>query len=229
LLFSVPASFGQQTTAPDPVLPAQPSPPPQPEHKRILGIIPNYRTAPTPTAKNYRPLTSRQKFKISAQDSFDPGSFLLAGLFAGKSYATIDNPSFGRGATGYARYYGTAYGDIAIGNFMSGAIFPSLLHQDPRYFRRGTGSISSRAGHAISQIFWTRTDSNHHQFNYSEVLGNATAAGIANAYYPDNRTAGATASRFAIQIGLDMAGNLLKEFWPDPDRQVSHKHHGPKP
>jgi hypothetical protein len=74
-----------------------------------------------------------------------------------------------------------------------------------------------------------RTDSGGHAFNYSEVAGNATAAAIANAYYPDNRTAGAAVSRLAIQLGIDAAGNLLKEFWPDLDRKLSRKHRNPKP
>jgi hypothetical protein len=104
-----------------------------------------------------------------------------------------------------------------------------MLHQDPRFFRQGTGSTWSRAGHAASQIFWTRTDSHRMQFNYSEVAGNLTAAGIATAYYPNNRTVGSVASKWAIQIGIDMAGNFLKEFWPDLDRKLSRKPHDQGP
>jgi hypothetical protein len=222
LLFSAASGFSQATVLPDPALPQQQNPPPAPQHKRILGIIPNYRTAPT--LKDYKPISAGQKFKLAAKDSFDPGTVVFVALFAGTSYLANDNPSFGHGAAGYGRYFGTAYGDAVIGNFMTGAIYPVMLHQDPRYFRRGTGSGWSRAGYAVGQIFRTRSDSNHPQFNYSEVLGNATAAGIANAYYPDNRTAGATASRFGVQLGIDAAGNLLKEFWPDLDRRFSRKH-----
>jgi hypothetical protein len=227
LLLGAPASFGQQAASPNPVLPPQPGPPPQPEHKRILGIIPNYRTAPT--LKDYRPLTPEQKFKITAKDSFDPGTFALAALFAGTNYLNNSNPSFGHGGAAISRYFGAAYGDAVIGNFMTGAIYPVILHQDPRYFRRGTGTGLSRMRHAMGQIFWTRSDSNHGQFNYSEVLGNSTAAGIATAYYPDNRGAGAFASRLGIQLGIDMAGNVLKEFWPDLDQKLSRKHHAQKP
>jgi hypothetical protein len=213
--------------APDPNaanrLQPQPAPPPpvQPRHKRIFGIIPNYRTYPV--QQQYTPLSNREKFKITAQDAFDPGSFFLAGAIAGIALAANDEPTFGHGVAGYARYYGTSYGDLMIGDFMTSAIFPSLLHQDPRYFRLGTGSTRSRVWHAVRQIFWTRTDSGGHQFNYSEIGGNATAAAISNAYYPSNRTAGDTFSRFGVQVGLDMAGNILKEFWPDVDRKFWRK------
>jgi hypothetical protein len=189
--------------------------------KRILGIIPNYRT--TPTTAQYMPLSTSEKWKLAAQDTFDPGSFILAAGFAGQSALSRDEPTFGHGVPAYARYFGTAYGDVAISNFMSEAIFPSLLHQDPRYFRLGTGSNRTRLRHAVSWSFWTRTDSGGHQFNYSEFGGNATAAAISNAYYPSKRSVGDTFSRFGVQIGLDMAGNILKEFWPDVDRKFIHK------
>jgi hypothetical protein len=183
------------------------------ENKRILWIIPNYRTAPT--LANYKPLTTGGKFKLAAKDSFDPGTFLLAGAMAGISQAGNDQPSFGHGSAAYGKYYGTAYGDLMIGNFMTGAIYPSMLRQDPRYFRRGKGSTLSRLGYAMGQIFWTHTDRGGTQFNYSEIFGNSTAVAISMAYYPDHRDAGSAAGRLGVQLGLDMAGNILKEFWPD--------------
>lgn len=218
LLLTARVCFAQSGVAPSPS-----PPPPQPAQppKRILGIIPNYRT--TPASAKYTPLSNREKWKLAAQDTFDPGSFILAAAFAGQSDLSRDEPSFGHGVPAYARYFGTAYGDIAISNFMSEAVFPSLLHQDPRYFRLGTGSNRTRLWHAVSWTFWTRTDSGGHQFNYSEFGGNATAAAIGTAYYPSKRTAGDTFSRFGVQIGLDMVGNILKEFWPDVDRKFSHK------
>lgn len=109
--------------------------------------------------------------------------------------------------------------------FTTGA-YPSLLHQDPRYFRRATGSTWSRLGYAMSRIFVAQSDRGHWQFNYSEILGNATATGISNAYYPDNRKLGDNFSRFGFQVGLDMAGNVLKEFGPDLTRKRNHQ---PKP
>jgi hypothetical protein len=110
-----------------------------------------------------------------------------------------------------------------IGDFMTEAIFPSLLHQDPRYFRRSSGSGWSRLGYAAGQIFWTHTDSGGTGFNYSEVLGNSTAVAISNAYYQDNRTASDAVSKLGMQLGVDMASNILKEFWPDVTRKFSRK------
>lgn len=112
---------------------------------------------------------------------------------------------------------------------MTEAIFPSLLHQDPRYFRKGTGTGFKRLTYAMGQIFWTRTDSGGHMFNFSELCGNATMVAISQAYYPDNRDARSAATTFAIQIGDDMASNILKEFYPDLRRWLSKKHVVTKP
>lgn len=193
----------------------------QPESKRILGIIPNFRTYPT--RLKYEPLSVREKFKIASQDSFDRGTVALAALFGGEGQLTNANPSFGQGGAGFARYFGAAYGDFVIGNYMTEAIFPSLLHQDPRYFRRGTGRGLARLGYAMGQIFVTHHDSGRTQFNYSEIMGNSTAVAISNAYYVDNRTAGNAVSKLGTQIGVDMASNVLKEFWPDLQRKFSRK------
>jgi len=196
----------------------------QEEHpaKRIFGIIPNYRTSPT--LKDYKPLTAGEKFKIASQDAFDRGSVVLAAAFAGEGQITNSSPSFGQGAAGYARYFGTAYADVAIGDFMTEAIYPSLLHQDPRYFRRGTGSGLSRLGYAMGQIFWTHTDAGRSQFNFSEIAGNSTAVAISNAYYPDNRDVPNAVTRLSTQVGIDMLSNVLKEFWPDLSRKFARKH-----
>jgi hypothetical protein len=109
-----------------------------------------------------------------------------------------------------------------IGDYMTEAVFPSLFHQDPRYFRNGKGSGRSRLGYACGQIFWTHTDAGGTQFNYSEVLGNATAVAIGNAYYTDRRTASDATSKLVSQLGVDMAANILKEFWPEIQRGLWH-------
>jgi hypothetical protein len=197
--------------------PAQPSPN---NDKRILWIIPNYRTASMPSV--YQSISAKKKFSIAAADAFDRGTFGLAALFAGESQLTRSEPSFGNGVPGYARYLGTAYGDLAIGDFMTEGIFPTLLHQDPRYFRKGTGGGLARLGYSVGQIFFTHTDSGGTQFNYSEIGGNATATAISMAYYPHSRDVGDAVSKFGTQIGIDMASNVLKEFWPDVRRKFSH-------
>jgi len=192
------------------------------QSKRILGLVPNYRT--TPSLVNYQPLTAKEKFKLASEDAFDRGTFALAGIFAGEAQLTNANRNFGQGRAGFGRYFGASYGDFMIGDYMTEAAFPTLLHQDPRYFRRGTGSGWSRLGYAMGQIVWTHRDSGGTQFNYSEILGNSAAVAISNVYYVNNRTAGDATSKLGMQVGVDMAANVLKEFWPDLRRKFGRKH-----
>jgi hypothetical protein len=196
---------------------------PTQESKRILWIVPNYRTSPS--LENYEPLTPAEKFKLATEDSFDRGTVALGALFGAEAQLTNANRAFGQGGAGFGRYFGAAYGDLVIGDYMSEAVFPTLLHQDPRYFRRDEGTNWSRLRYAVGQIFWTHRDSGGTQFNYSEILGNSAAVAISNAYYVDNRTARDAVSKLGVQIGVDMAANILKEFWPDIQRKFRHKHH----
>lgn len=200
---------------------------PQKLPKRIFFIIPNNRTFPS--LKNYQPLTVGQKWKIAAQDAFDPGTFVLAALFAGEGDLSKSNASFGHGASAYGLYMGTAYGDFTIGDFLTEAIFPTILHEDPRYFRRGEGSVLSRIGYSVGQLFWTPYDSGRSGFNYSEVVGNSVAVAISNAYYPEQRDASDAIIKLATQLGVDGASNLLKEFSPDIYRKFGRKHRATNP
>lgn len=190
--------------------------------KRIFGIVPNFRTAPMPVP--YKPVSTKEKYKLARQDALDRGTFVLAGLFAAQSQLTNSNPSFGQGAAGYARYYGTSYADFFIGDYMTEAIYPSFLHQDPRYFRRGTGGVWSRFGYSVGQIFITHGDNGRTQFNASEILGNSTAVAISMAWYPENRDVTDGISKLGVQLGVDMASNILKEFAPDIMGKFRHKH-----
>ena len=184
--------------------------------------MPNYRTA-NETAV-YMPITTKHNFTIASKDSFDYPLVLLAGAIAGLGQLTNQNPSFGQGMEGYGKRLGTGYADQAIGNMMTEGIFPSLLHEDPRYFRRGRGSVWSRTWYAASRVFVTRTDSGGRRFNFSEVLGNATGAAIANAYEPDGRNAADNAEKWIEQIGIDSVSQILKEFWPDVKHKFFQRH-----
>jgi len=197
---------------------------PQPsESKRLLWIIPNYRTSPS--LKDYAPLAPSEKFKIATEDSTDRGTFALAALFGAQAQLTNSERSFGQGAAGYTRYFATSYADWTIGNFMTEALYPTVLRQDPRYFRRGVGAGWSRLGYALGEIFRTHADSGRRQFNFSEILGNSTAAAISTTYYPGSRDVQSVATKFVVQIGVDMASNVLKEFWPDLNRKFARKRH----
>ncbi len=213
--------FGQ-TTPPGSSQQSEPAKPEESNDKRILWIIPNYRTFPYPT--HYTPISPKEKFKIAADDAFDRGTVVLAAMFAGEGQLTNSNPYLGQGAKGYASYLGTAYADFVIGDFMTEAIYPTIFHQDPRYFRLGTGGGWSRLRYAVGQIFWTHTDSGGQQFNYSEIVGNSTAVAISMAYYPDGRNVSSAVTELGTQIGVDMAANVVKEFWPDIRQRFSRKH-----
>ena len=188
-------------------------------HKRIFGIIPNNRTSPTLT--DYQPLTPKDKFKVALDDSFDPGTFVLAALFAADAQLTNATPSFGHGVSAYSRYYAASLTDFIVGDLMTEAVYPAVFRQDPRYFRRGAGGGWARLGYAVGQIFWTHTDAGGTQFNFSEVAGNATAVAIGNAYYPDSRTLSSNVSKLGLQLGVDVIANILKEFSPDLDRRFT--------
>jgi len=174
------------------------------------------------------PLTSAQKYKLVAQQSFDPVQFPYVGFLALLGQMSNSEPAFGQGAAGYAKRYGTEFADIAIGNFITGAVLPSMLRQDPRYFQLGKGGFFHRFGYAATRIVITRADSGHNQFNYSEIAGNALAAAVANAYHPPHdRTAINSVSVWWTQIGLDAMANEGVEFWPDIRRKVDafrHRH-----
>jgi hypothetical protein len=193
----------------------------QTEHHRILWIIPNFRSSPT--LKDYEPLSAKQKFMIATDDSLDPGTFALGAAFGIQGEWTASAPSFGHGVRAYPRYYVSSLSDFIVGDFMTEAVFPTLLRHDPRYFRRGTGGGWTRLGYALGQIVWTHSDAGNTRFNLSEIAGNATAVAIGNAYYPDNRTVASNVSKFAVQIGVDAVGNILKEFAPELERVFSRR------
>jgi hypothetical protein len=192
-----------------------------PEAGRILGVIPDNKIVPSTQAATEEPLTRGGKFTLAWKDSIDPFTFVLAGFYAGIAQWQNDYPTWKQGAEGYGKRFGAAYADQIVGNYLTEAIVPVLAHEDPRYFRKGTGSKWTRMNYALSRTLVTRTDRGKAQFNYSEIVGNAAAAAISNLYYPaSQRTAGETGEKFAIQVASDSAINILLEFWPDMRRMA---------
>ncbi len=194
------------------------------EDKRIFGVLPNYRTADGSIP--FSPITVKQKFTIARKDTFDYPSYILAAAFAGLSQLDNSNPSFGQGARGYARRYGSAVLDQDVGNYMTEAIWPSMLHEDPRYFRKVHGSVMGRVGYSLTRVLVTRTDAGNWRFNTSEFMGNGAVAAIGNLYYPDARGFSPTMQRMGTQIGTDAVSGVLKEFWPDIKRKWLHQRDG---
>jgi hypothetical protein len=191
---------------------------------RLFFTLPNFLTVEN--AASVPPLTAGQKFKTTARSSFDPVELAWYGALAGIAQAENNESSYGQGAAGYAKRYAQRFADGTIENFMARATFPSVLHQDPRYYHLGTGSFGHRVGYAISRIFVTRSDFGSAQFNFSEIVGSATAAGISVfSYHPkDERNLGNAAHTWGTQVGYDALSYVLKEFWPD----IRRKLHPPK-
>jgi hypothetical protein len=193
---------------------------------RLFWALPNFLTLEN--AANVPPLTAKEKFKVTARGLFDPSEFVLTGFVAGLGQAANSNPSYGQGMQGYGKRYGTAYGDNFVENFMASAIFPSLLHQDPRYYELGHGGFFRRTAHAIGRILITRSDSGHTQVNFSELGGAFAAASISTyTYHPSSeRGIGNVVSVWGTQMSWDAATYVLKEFWPDLRKLSKKKNSG---
>jgi hypothetical protein len=180
------------------------------EKQKALGFIPNYYVSYVPNAV---PLAPKQKFELAWKTMVDPVTFGITGAVAGIQQAQNDFSGYGQGADGYAKRYGAAYADAAIGTMIGGAILPSLFKQDPRYFYKGTGSKKSRLMYAIANSVICKGDNGHWQANYSGILGGLAAGGISNLYYPaKDRDAGLVFQNALIGIGATAAANVLQEF-----------------
>jgi hypothetical protein len=196
---------------------------PKPPEKRLFGVVPNYRTADASIP--YAPLTARRKLAIASHDSFDWPSYAIAAAMTFAMPGTKDTSIYGSGWSGFANRYARSSADQIIGNMLTEGFMPTLLHEDPRYFRPGTGTFWSRLGIAISQIAVTRKDSGGRTFNASEFAGNAIAVSISNAYSPNLRSWSASTEKLSLAIGTDVFSNVVKEFGPDVKERLFHRHH----
>jgi carboxypeptidase family protein len=182
------------------------------EKQRILGVFPNFYVSYDHHAL---PLTKKQKFELAWKTTIDPVSFLITGAIAGFQQANDTYGGYGPGTPGYARRFGADYGDLVSGTFIGGAILPSLLKQDPRYFWKGTGTRRSRLLYALANAVICKGDNGHWQPGYSGILGSLAASGISNLYYPaaDRNGARLTFENTLIGIGGGAATNILQEFF----------------
>jgi len=179
------------------------------EQQRIFGIIPNFYVS---YEKDAAPLTTKLKFQLAAKVTFDPVTFLGVAIVAAAGQAG-DHPNYPEGWKGYGERYGAAYANGFTDIMVGGAILPSLLHQDPRYFYQGTGTNKSRALHALASPFVCRGDNGERQPNYSTIGGDLASAALSNTYYPaSNRGVGLFLSNFLIGTGQRAASNLMQEF-----------------
>lgn len=181
------------------------------EKQRLLGVVPNFYVS---YEQHAVPLTSKQKFELAWKTIIDPVNFGVNGAIAGIQQAQNDFSGYGQGAAGYGRRYGASWGNFLTGTYIGGAILPSLLKQDPRYFYKGTGSTRSRVMYAIANAVVCKGDNGHWQANYSNILGSLASGGISNLYYPAKNRDGAelTFENALINIGATAATNILQEF-----------------
>lgn len=181
------------------------------EQQRVLGFLPNYYSSYIWDAA---PMTPKLKFNLSLRSTTDPVTFLVAAGLAGVEQKHNTFPGYGQGSEGYAKRFGAAYADTLAGKMVSRAILPTVLHQDPRYFYRGSGSIRTRIVHALASAVICRGDNGRLQPNYSQIFGNFAASGISNLYRaPGDRTASLTFRNGLIMTGSGALENLLREFF----------------
>ena len=230
-----PAPPGDQTPASETSIPSAPSavkeqapvtqgaPRSKEQPKRIMGIMPNYRavsagaTPPPPTPK--------QAFKIATLNSFDYSSFIFVGITSAFAEWSDAHPALGDGMRGYGEYYWRGLVDKTDGNYLVIFAFPTVLHEDERYYAMGEGKFLKRAVYAATRILITPDYHGNNTLNASEIFGRATAQAISLSYYPSSdRTAGALAAKYGWAIGRDALTNVFREFWPDIATHVLHRH-----
>jgi hypothetical protein len=192
------------------------------EQQRVFGIFPNFYVT---YSRQPEPLTPKLKFELALHSAIDPVNILSVAAFAGFNQAA-DTPDYRQGALGYAQRFGSGYADGAIGTLIGGAVLPSLLHQDPRYFYQGTGSIPSRILHAAAFAALCKGDNGHWQPNYSSVGGDLASGALSNLYYPpSNRSAGLVFYNALLDAAGRVASNLAQEFVFKKFTTRRHKYH----
>lgn len=190
---------------------------------RLFFALPNFLTLEN--GAKAPPLTSGQKFKLVAKGAFDYVQIPWYAILASISQAENSAPGYGQGWEGYGKRVGSAAADGTIENFMVGAVLPSILHQDPRYYQMGKGGFLHRATYSATRILITRSDSGRKEFNFSEVFGSAIASGISTYSYHarTDRSVSDALSGWGTQIGYDTVTLMIREFWPDIRNKLKKK------
>jgi hypothetical protein len=180
------------------------------ETQRVFGILPNFYVSYE--GDNAAPLTIKMKFQLAWRISYDPVTIAGIGFTAGLRQAA-DSPNYQQGLKGYGERFGATAADGFSDIMIGGAILPSLLHQDPRYFYQGTGTTGWRLRHAMLSPFIAKGDNGKWQPNYSSVGGDLGSAALSNLYFPkSNRGPGLVFSQFVIGTAERMAANVAQEF-----------------
>jgi Carboxypeptidase regulatory-like domain len=179
------------------------------EQQRVFGFIPNFYVTYHPDAP---PLTTKLKFRLAWKSSIDPITIAGVAFLAGLEQASDQYSDFGQGALGYGKRVGAGYADVFASTFLSGAVFPALLKQDPRYFYKGTGSTKSRMLRAIGNSVTCKGDNGRWQVNYANIAGTFAGAGLASTFYPTNNPGMFTLSNGFIRLGESSLAGVMQEF-----------------
>jgi hypothetical protein len=181
------------------------------EEQRVLGVIPNYFVS---YANHPAPLRAKQKFGLGWHVILDPTNFLFAGAAAGIEQASNTFPGYGGGPQGYGKRYGAALVDSTSSTLLRGSVYPSLFHQDPRYFYKGSGTVWQRARYALATAVICKGDNGRWQPNYSGILGDLSAGALSNLYYPASSRNGAalTFENGLLSTAGIGVGHLMQEF-----------------
>lgn len=181
------------------------------EKQRIGGVLPDFYTS---YVFNAAPLTTKQKFSLATHATFDPVAMIGVAFAAGAEQANNSYAGYGQGAAGYGKRFAAKFVDGRSSDYLTHAIFPALLHQDPRYYYQGTGTVKSRLAHAINSAFVARNDSGRSMPNYSYLLGDLSSGALSNLYYPKaDRGVGLVFTNAAIGLGGRIGLNIVREFF----------------
>jgi hypothetical protein len=166
-------------------------------------------------------LTASSKFHMFVESTADPMNYVSAAWDATTAQLDHDDPAYRQGAAGWSKRYAAAVADNATSDFFGIYFYPSIFHQDPRYYRLGQGAPPARLGHALAHRFVTRGDSGRRMPNYSEWFGTVSTKALGNLYHPGNpRGFGPTASRVGFSVANDMGWDVVREFWPEITRKL---------
>jgi len=201
--------------------------PPAFNEERILGVIPDFQTITETGGVSVQPLTRKQKWVLALKETVDPFNIANAAMTAGFSQIHNQTPKYGEGGPAYGERFGAAIADFGTQNFFSAGVLASLLHQDPRYFRKGPGtSVPRRVAYSLSRIVVARQDSGRAAFNASGIFGMSLGIAASNLYYPTASVRGSVmAGRVETSLLGGVTGNLMSEFWPDIQKKFFHRKH----
>lgn len=187
----------------------------------MFKVLPNYKTINDPD-QPFEPLKASEKFAL-VEHYFDPFTFAFTSITASIEQATDEKTDYGQGTLGYMKRYGADFTDGFTNELFVTGVFPTLLHEDPRYYRLGHGSGWKRTAYALSRILIAHSDSGTQRINASEFLGNFVSGALSTTYYPSSeRNMSGVFTRMSVQISYDALFNVMKEFYPDLKRKFSH-------